>query len=149
MALNIDIMAWVDVSGGDIGPGLGPGPVVSIPLVQNIRQVTESSNFEHCRTSSGSPQTREPSPESMTLNVSFPPRALSVIKSPASPLVAPHRPLQGKHGQRCSVRRFIRVGQNAVFATANWIHISFEEAKMRRQFGAAYDDYVARVRRWV
>jgi protein-S-isoprenylcysteine O-methyltransferase Ste14 len=37
----------------------------------------------------------------------------------------------------------------AVFATANWIHIPFEEAKMRRQFGAAYDDYVARVRRWV
>lgn len=39
MALNIDIMAWVDVSGGDIGPGLGLGPVVSIPLVQNIRPV--------------------------------------------------------------------------------------------------------------
>ncbi|HLN11476.1 MAG TPA: isoprenylcysteine carboxylmethyltransferase family protein [Xanthobacteraceae bacterium] len=37
----------------------------------------------------------------------------------------------------------------AVFATANWIHIPFEEAKMRRQFGAAYDAYVARVRRWV
>jgi protein-S-isoprenylcysteine O-methyltransferase Ste14 len=37
----------------------------------------------------------------------------------------------------------------AVFATANWIHIPFEEAKMRRQFGATYDDYVARVRRWV
>ena len=37
----------------------------------------------------------------------------------------------------------------AVFATANWVHIPFEEAKMRRQFGAAYDDYVARVRRWV
>lgn len=37
----------------------------------------------------------------------------------------------------------------AVFATANWVHIPFEEAKMRRQFGAAYDDYAARVRRWV
>ena len=37
----------------------------------------------------------------------------------------------------------------AVFATANWVHIPFEEAKMRRQFGAAYDDYVERVRRWV
>lgn len=37
----------------------------------------------------------------------------------------------------------------AVFATANWVHIPFEEAKMRRQFGAAYEDYAARVRRWV
>jgi len=37
----------------------------------------------------------------------------------------------------------------AVFATANWVHIPFEEAKMRRQFGAAYDDYVAQVRRWL
>jgi protein-S-isoprenylcysteine O-methyltransferase Ste14 len=37
----------------------------------------------------------------------------------------------------------------AVFATANWVHIPFEEAKMRRQFGAAYDSYVQRVRRWV
>jgi protein-S-isoprenylcysteine O-methyltransferase Ste14 len=37
----------------------------------------------------------------------------------------------------------------AVFATANWVHIPFEEAKMRRQFGATYDDYVGRVRRWV
>lgn len=37
----------------------------------------------------------------------------------------------------------------AVFATANWVHIPFEEAKMRRQFQAEYDDYVARVRRWV
>ena len=32
----------------------------------------------------------------------------------------------------------------ALFATANWVHIPFEEAKMRRQFGAAYDNYVAR-----
>jgi protein-S-isoprenylcysteine O-methyltransferase Ste14 len=37
----------------------------------------------------------------------------------------------------------------AVFATANCVHIPFEEAKMRRQFGAAYDDYMARVRRWI
>ena len=37
----------------------------------------------------------------------------------------------------------------AIFATVNWVHVPFEEAKMRRQFGAAYDDYVARVRRWV
>src|SRR5258705_10822504 len=37
----------------------------------------------------------------------------------------------------------------AVFATANWVHIPFEETKMRRQFGATYDDYVAQVRRWV
>jgi protein-S-isoprenylcysteine O-methyltransferase Ste14 len=37
----------------------------------------------------------------------------------------------------------------AVFATANWVHIPFEEAKMRRQFGAAFEDYVARVRRWM
>jgi hypothetical protein len=37
----------------------------------------------------------------------------------------------------------------ALFATANWVHIPFEEAKMRRQFGTVYDDYVARVRRWI
>ena len=37
----------------------------------------------------------------------------------------------------------------AVFVTANWIHIPYEEAKMRRQFGATYDGYVGRVRRWV
>jgi protein-S-isoprenylcysteine O-methyltransferase Ste14 len=37
----------------------------------------------------------------------------------------------------------------AVFCTANWVHIPFEETKMRRQFGATYDDYVQRVRRWV
>ena len=36
----------------------------------------------------------------------------------------------------------------AVFATANSIHIPYEEAKMRRQFGSIYDDYVRRVRRW-
>ena len=37
----------------------------------------------------------------------------------------------------------------AIFATANWVHIPFEEAKMRRQFGATYEGYVERVRRWV
>jgi protein-S-isoprenylcysteine O-methyltransferase Ste14 len=37
----------------------------------------------------------------------------------------------------------------AVLATTNWVHIPFEEGKMRRQFGASYDDYVKRVRRWV
>ena len=37
----------------------------------------------------------------------------------------------------------------ASFATSNWVHIPFEEAKMRRQFGEAFDAYVGRVRRWV
>jgi protein-S-isoprenylcysteine O-methyltransferase Ste14 len=38
----------------------------------------------------------------------------------------------------------------AAFATINWVHIPLEEANnMRRQFGAAYNDYVARVRRWI
>lgn len=37
----------------------------------------------------------------------------------------------------------------AVFATTNWVFIPFEEAKMRRQFGAEYDAYVGRVRRWI
>jgi protein-S-isoprenylcysteine O-methyltransferase Ste14 len=37
----------------------------------------------------------------------------------------------------------------AVFVTTNWVHIPFEEAKMRRQFGAEYDAYVHRVRRWI
>ena len=36
-----------------------------------------------------------------------------------------------------------------VFATANWSHIPFEEAKMRRQFGAAFDRYMRQVRRWI
>ncbi len=35
------------------------------------------------------------------------------------------------------------------FAIANWVHIPFEETKMRRQFGAAFDDYTRRVRRWI
>jgi len=37
----------------------------------------------------------------------------------------------------------------AVFATASFVHIPFEEAKMRRQFGGAYDAYAGRVRRWI
>src|SRR5215472_13650573 len=37
----------------------------------------------------------------------------------------------------------------ALFATANWIHIPFEGAKMRRQFGQVYDNYIAGVRRWI
>jgi protein-S-isoprenylcysteine O-methyltransferase Ste14 len=37
----------------------------------------------------------------------------------------------------------------AVFATANWVHVPFEEAKMRRQFGSAFDGYAHRVRRWL
>ncbi len=37
----------------------------------------------------------------------------------------------------------------AVFLTANFVHIPFEEAKMRRQFGAEFDAYVDRVRRWL
>ena len=36
-----------------------------------------------------------------------------------------------------------------VFATTNGVHIPFEEAKMRRQFGSTYDDYVRRTRRWI
>lgn len=36
-----------------------------------------------------------------------------------------------------------------VFAVANWVHIPFEEAKMRRQFGLQFDDYTHRVRRWI
>jgi protein-S-isoprenylcysteine O-methyltransferase Ste14 len=35
------------------------------------------------------------------------------------------------------------------WATTNFVHIPFEEAKMRRQFGEAYDDYCGRVRRWI
>lgn len=37
----------------------------------------------------------------------------------------------------------------AMFITANWVHIPFEEAKMRRQYGAEFDAYTARVRRWI
>jgi protein-S-isoprenylcysteine O-methyltransferase Ste14 len=37
----------------------------------------------------------------------------------------------------------------AVFATANWVHIPFEEEKMRRQFGPSFDAYANRTRRWI
>ena len=37
----------------------------------------------------------------------------------------------------------------AIFATANWVHIPFEEEKMRRQFGAAFDAYASKIRRWI
>ena len=36
-----------------------------------------------------------------------------------------------------------------VFAITNWIFIPFEEAKMRRQYGAEFDTYTTRVRRWI
>ena len=36
-----------------------------------------------------------------------------------------------------------------LFATANWVHIPFEEAKMHRQFGAAFGKYTSQVRRWI
>ncbi len=36
-----------------------------------------------------------------------------------------------------------------MFAIANWVFIPFEEAKMRRQFGDAFDAYCGRVRRWI
>jgi protein-S-isoprenylcysteine O-methyltransferase Ste14 len=36
-----------------------------------------------------------------------------------------------------------------LFTTENWVHIPFEEAKMHRQFGAAFDAYTSRVRRWI
>ena len=36
-----------------------------------------------------------------------------------------------------------------VFATVNRAHIPFEERKMRQQFGAAFDRYTRRVRRWI
>lgn len=37
----------------------------------------------------------------------------------------------------------------AVFATANWVHIPFEETKMQRQYGLKYDEYVGLVQRWL
>lgn len=36
-----------------------------------------------------------------------------------------------------------------MFAVANWVFIPFEEAKMRRQFGEAFNAYTKRVRRWI
>lgn len=37
----------------------------------------------------------------------------------------------------------------ALFATANGVHVPFEEAKMRRQFPAEFEAYAGRVRRWI
>jgi protein-S-isoprenylcysteine O-methyltransferase Ste14 len=37
----------------------------------------------------------------------------------------------------------------ATFATANWVHIPFEEQNMRRQFGEEFAAYCGRVRRWI
>ncbi|MGH6813729.1 MAG: methyltransferase family protein [Methylocella sp.] len=37
----------------------------------------------------------------------------------------------------------------AIFATLNWVHVPFEEEKMRRQFGEAFDAYARKVRRWI
>ena len=37
----------------------------------------------------------------------------------------------------------------AIFATTNWAHMPFEEEKMRRQFGASFDAYASKVRRWI
>jgi protein-S-isoprenylcysteine O-methyltransferase Ste14 len=36
-----------------------------------------------------------------------------------------------------------------MLGTANFVHIPFEEAKMRRQFGEAYEAYTRKVRRWI
>jgi protein-S-isoprenylcysteine O-methyltransferase Ste14 len=36
-----------------------------------------------------------------------------------------------------------------MFAVANRVFIPFEEEKMRRQFGEAFDAYCQRVRRWI
>jgi protein-S-isoprenylcysteine O-methyltransferase Ste14 len=37
----------------------------------------------------------------------------------------------------------------ATFATANWAHIPFEEAKMRQQFRSDFEDYTRKARRWI
>ena len=36
-----------------------------------------------------------------------------------------------------------------MFILCNQIHIPFEEAKMRRQYGDAFDAYTGKVRRWI
>ena len=35
------------------------------------------------------------------------------------------------------------------FATANWAHIPFEEAKIRRQFSSDFEAYTRKARRWI
>ena len=37
----------------------------------------------------------------------------------------------------------------AAIVTFSLVHIPYEEAAMRREFGAAFDDYARRVRRWI
>jgi protein-S-isoprenylcysteine O-methyltransferase Ste14 len=37
----------------------------------------------------------------------------------------------------------------AVVVAFNLVHIPYEEAAMRRAFGAEFDDYARRVRRWI
>jgi len=37
----------------------------------------------------------------------------------------------------------------AVVVAFNFVHIPYEEAAMRRAFGADFDDYARRVRRWI
>jgi protein-S-isoprenylcysteine O-methyltransferase Ste14 len=37
----------------------------------------------------------------------------------------------------------------ATFATANWVHIPFEEEKMRGQFGVSFHTYASKTRRWI
>ncbi len=37
----------------------------------------------------------------------------------------------------------------ATALTASLVHIPFEEAAMRREFGEAFEDYARRVRRWI
>jgi len=37
----------------------------------------------------------------------------------------------------------------ATFATVNFVHVPYEEAKMRRQFGEAFETYRRTVRRWI
>jgi protein-S-isoprenylcysteine O-methyltransferase Ste14 len=37
----------------------------------------------------------------------------------------------------------------ALVVTFNFVHIPYEEAAMRREFGADFDDYARRVRRWI
>jgi protein-S-isoprenylcysteine O-methyltransferase Ste14 len=37
----------------------------------------------------------------------------------------------------------------ATWTTVNWVHVPFEEAKMGRQFGADFEAYTLKVRRWI
>lgn len=46
-------------------------------------------------------------------------------------------------------RRLMFLTPLIVFLITNFVLIPFEEAKMRRQFGAEFDAYTKRVRRWL